>query len=107
LGIADDAEAAASALAVAQRRHPGDLQAALADALGDASLAAAVLRRGSGPGLTAGATVRLLPTSQPGPGAAPQPWMRVEPLLARPGAGGSSRSWIVRRALEVVAGAEH
>ena len=28
-----------SALAAAQRRHPGDLQAALADALGDASLA--------------------------------------------------------------------
>jgi cell wall-associated NlpC family hydrolase len=108
LGVAADPDGAASALAVAQRRHPGDLQAALADALGDASLAAAVLRRGSGPGLVAaGGTVRLLPTPGPVPQAAPQSAMRVEPLLARPAAGGGDRSWLGRRALEVITGAEH
>ena len=108
LGVAADAEAAASALAAAQRRHPGDLEAALADALGDASLAAAVLRRGSGPGLAgAGGTVRLLPTSEPGRHVAPQSAMRVAPLPARPAAGGGSGSWLGRRVLEVVTGAEH
>ena len=107
LGVAADPDGAASALAVAQRRHPGDLQAALADALGDASLAAAVLRRGSGPGLGAGGTVRLLPAPEPVPQAAPQSAMRVAPLLARPAAGGGNRSWLGRRALEVITGAEH
>jgi cell wall-associated NlpC family hydrolase len=107
LGVAADPDGAASSLAAAQRSHPGDLQAALADALGDASLAAAVLRRGSGPGLEAGGAVRLLPTSKPGPHVAPQSAMRVEPLPAQPAAGGGNRSWIGRRALEVITGAEH
>ena len=108
LGVAADADGAAAALEAAQRRHPGDLQAALADALADASLAAAVLRRGSGPGLAdAGGTVRLLPTSEPAPQATSPSAMRVEPLGAQPAEGGAGRSWIARRALEVASGAEH
>ena len=63
-GLAADPGAAATALAAAMRRHPGDLAAALADALGDPSAAALVLRSASGPGLGDGfgAAVRLLPT---------------------------------------------
>jgi cell wall-associated NlpC family hydrolase len=108
LGLAADAEAAAAGLAAAERRHPGDLQAALADALGDPSLAAAVLRRGSGPGLNdAGGMVRLLPLAEPPPaGAASAP--RAEPLaeLSRDG-GGSGPGWIARRVNELVTGAKH
>ena len=108
LGIAADADAAASALASAQRRHPGDLQAALADALGDASLAAAVLRRGSGPGLAA-------PVERSGfcrrairrPQATSPSAMRVEPLPARAAERRRQPELDRRRVLEVVTGAEH
>jgi cell wall-associated NlpC family hydrolase len=107
LGIVTDPEAAASGLAAAQRRHPDDLAAALADALGDASLGAAVLRRGSGPGLAAGAQVRLLPVGDP-PAAVPASPLRAEPLV-RPLAGpeGVGGGWVARHVAEVMAGAEH
>jgi cell wall-associated NlpC family hydrolase len=64
LGLATDPDAAAMALGAAMRRHPGDLAAALADALHDPSAAALVLRSASGPALGDGfgAAVRLLPT---------------------------------------------
>ncbi|HET7170055.1 MAG TPA: C40 family peptidase [Gaiellales bacterium] len=107
LGIADDPEAAALRLAVAQRRHPGDLEAALADALGDASLAAAVLRRGSGPGLEAGAAVRLLPIAAPLAAGAASP-LHAEPLpLPIAGDEGAGHGWIARHATEMVSGAQH
>jgi cell wall-associated NlpC family hydrolase len=62
LGLAHDPDAAASALAAAMRRHPGDLAAALGDALGDRSAAALVLRSASGVGLRGfSGIVRLLP----------------------------------------------
>jgi hypothetical protein len=107
LGVATDPDAAAARLAVAQRRHPGDLEAALADALGDGSLAAAVLRRGSGAGLQAGGAVRLLPV----PGASPHAWvspLHAEPLVRLPAAdGGGGRLWIAKRVTELVTGAQH
>jgi hypothetical protein len=67
LGLAADPDAGATALAAAMRRHPGDLAAALADALRDPSAAALVLRSASGPALGDGfaAAVRLLPTPPP------------------------------------------
>lgn len=62
LGLARDPEAAASTLAAAMHRHPGDLEAALGDALGDRSAAALVLRSASGIGLHGfSGVVRLLP----------------------------------------------
>jgi cell wall-associated NlpC family hydrolase len=62
LGLAHDPDAAALALAAAMRRHPGDLAAALADALGDRSAAALVLRAASGIGLHGfSGAVHLLP----------------------------------------------
>jgi cell wall-associated NlpC family hydrolase len=62
LGLAHDPDAAASALAAAMRRHPGDLAAALGDALGDRSGAALVLRAASGMGLHGfSGAVHLLP----------------------------------------------
>jgi cell wall-associated NlpC family hydrolase len=62
LGLARDPDAAASALAAAMRRHPGDLAAALGDALGDRSAAALVLRAASGIGLhDFSGAVHLLP----------------------------------------------
>jgi len=107
LGVATDPDAAAARLAGAQRRHPGDLEAALADALGDASLAAAVLRRGSGPGLESGGAVRLLPV----PEASPAEWVspvHAEPLVRLPAAdGGGGRLWIAKRVTELMAGAQH
>jgi cell wall-associated NlpC family hydrolase len=107
LGIAADAEAAASALAAAQERHPGDLEASLADALGDRSLAAAVLRRSSGSGLEGAAgTVRLLPAGDPSPGPLPASRMRVEPLAPSSDSGGG-RSWLARRIAEVATGAQN
>jgi cell wall-associated NlpC family hydrolase len=107
LGVATDAAAAATALAAAQRRHPGDLEVALADALGDEILAAAVLRRGSGPALAgAGGTVRLLPAGDPSTGPVPPSGMHVEPL-ARPAQQGGGRSWPARRVAEVATGAQN
>ena len=63
LGAGRDPERTAAAIAAGQARHPGDLEGALADALGDPSLAALVLRRASGPALGAGfqGRVKLLP----------------------------------------------
>jgi cell wall-associated NlpC family hydrolase len=62
LGLAHDPEAAAVTLARAMRRHPGDLAAALGDAVGDPSAGALSLRSASGSGLTGfSADVRLLP----------------------------------------------
>jgi cell wall-associated NlpC family hydrolase len=62
LGLAHDPDAAASALAAAMRRHPGDLAAALGEALGDPSAAALVLRAASGIGLHGfSGVVHLLP----------------------------------------------
>ena len=64
LGLATDPDLAASALAAAIRRHPGDLAAALGDALGDRSAAALVLRSASGIGLRDfTGVVRLLPVA--------------------------------------------
>ena len=62
-GLARAADAAARRLGAAQARHPGDLAAALADALGSPSRAALVLRAAAGPALGARFTgsVRLLP----------------------------------------------
>ncbi len=105
LGLAADAEAAAAGLAAAQRRHPGDLEAALADALGDASLAAAVLRRGSGQGLVdAGGSVRLLPLAEPSSPPGFSSRMQVAPLTRSPAAGGGG---IANRVAELVTGAQH
>jgi hypothetical protein len=73
LGLAHDPEAAAAALAHAMRRHPGDLAAALGDAVGDPSAGALALRAASGSGLTGfSADVRLLPlpVGPPAAGAA-------------------------------------
>ncbi len=62
LGLAHDPETAAAALAQAMRRHPGDLAAALGDAVGDPSAGALALRSASGSGLTGfSADIRLLP----------------------------------------------
>src|SRR6185312_4197513 len=64
LGLATDPDTAATALAAAMRRHPGDLAAALGDALGDGSAAALVLRSASGVGLHGfSGVVRLLPVA--------------------------------------------
>ena len=78
LGLAADPTTAASGLAAAERDHPGDLQAALAQQLGSASAAALVLRIGSGPALTSfRADVRLAPlpasSSRSGSGSLPAP----------------------------------
>ncbi len=107
LGVATDAGSAAAALAAAQRRHPGDLQAALVDALGDRSLAAAVLRQGSGPGLEdAGGTVRLLPVGDLPPTPLPASGMHVEPLPLSPDPVGG-RSSMTRLVANVAAGAQN
>jgi len=104
LGLAADADAAAAALAAAQRRHPGDLEAALADALGDPSLAAAVLRLGSGPGLAdAGASVRLLPLVEPAAPPEVSSRMHVAPLPRPVGGGGGG---IATPVAELVTGAQ-
>jgi cell wall-associated NlpC family hydrolase len=64
LGLATDPDTAATALAAAMRRHPGDLAAALDEALGDRSAAALVLRSASGVGLHGfSGVVRLLPVA--------------------------------------------
>ena len=108
LGLADDVDAAAAGLAAAQRRHPGDLQAALADALGDASLAAAVLQRGSGPGLQgAGVAVRLVPLADAPGRSGPTSPMRVEPVVPRAAGEGGGAGWIAGRVAELVTGAQH
>jgi cell wall-associated NlpC family hydrolase len=93
LGLAADPDAAATALRAAMRRHPGDLAAALADALHDPSAAALVLRSASGPALGDGfgAAVRLLPTPPP-----PSP-RRTRPE-ARSHGGGLSVSGVVATA---------
>jgi cell wall-associated NlpC family hydrolase len=71
LGLAADADAAAAALAAAMAAHPGDLEAAVAAAVGSPSAAALVLRDASGPALGDGFTshVRLVPV----PRAEPRP----------------------------------
>jgi cell wall-associated NlpC family hydrolase len=82
LGAGGDPERIATAIAVAQARHSGDLAGALADVLGDRSLAALVLRRAAGPALGDGfqGQVRLLPVE----GArAPAPGASAAPPLAR------------------------
>ena len=107
LGLTPDAETAAAALASAQRRHPGDLQAALADALGDPSLAAAVLRSGSGQGLDAtGGSVRLLPLPEPPPVPGWTSPIRVGPLT-REAAGDGGGHGLLRSVGELVASAQH
>ena len=64
LGLATDPDTAATALAAAMRTHPGDLAAALGEALGDRSAAALVLRSASGAGLHGfSGVVRLLPVA--------------------------------------------
>lgn len=72
LGLERDPGTAARRLAAAHARHPGDLAAALADALGSPSRAALVLRAASGPALGARFTgsVRLLPLDGGRPGDA-------------------------------------
>jgi cell wall-associated NlpC family hydrolase len=106
LGLSPDAETAAAALASAQRRRPGDLQAALADALGDASLAAAVLRSGSGAGLAGtGGSVRLLPLPEPAAGPGWTSPMRVGALPPPGGDGGGGGP--VRSVGELIASAQH
>ena len=107
LGVVADAGSAAAGLAAAQRRHPGDLQAALADALGDGSLAAAVLRQGSGPGLEgAGGTVRLLPVGDQPSTPLPVSRMHVAPLPPSPDPAGGGRS-MTRLIGDVAAGAQN
>jgi cell wall-associated NlpC family hydrolase len=96
MGVARDPEQAAVALQAALRRHPGDLMAALADAVGDSSTAAFIMRAASGPGLGSGfaAEVRLQPEpvsgggtpAAMGPVAAPLGGL---PEAAEPGNGGS------------------
>jgi hypothetical protein len=70
LGLTDDPEAAAAALAAAQSRHAGSLTDALADQLGDRSAAALVLSRASGPGLALTGRVRLRPVAAADKGGA-------------------------------------
>jgi cell wall-associated NlpC family hydrolase len=70
LGLTDDPEAAAAALAAAQSRHAGSLTDALADQLGDRSAAALVLSRASGPGLALTGRVRLRPVAAADEGGA-------------------------------------
>jgi cell wall-associated NlpC family hydrolase len=70
LNLSTDADTAAAALAAAQSRHPGSLADALSDQLGDASAAALVLARASGPGLALSAHVRLRSLSTGRPPAA-------------------------------------
>jgi cell wall-associated NlpC family hydrolase len=117
LGVAFDPERAAAALAVAQQRHPGDLVAALSDALGDGSTAALVIRAASGPGLGSGfgGSVRLLPeavgpapAARSGggsgvvtpPGGEPPSGSRPSPSRPSPG-----RSWPAGAVGEAVVGA--
>jgi hypothetical protein len=105
LGLAADADAAAAQLAAAQGRHPGDLEAALANALGDPSLAAAVLRRGSGPGLgNSGGSVRLLPLPEASPPAGVASRMQVAPLTRPPSAGGGG---MTARLGQLATGVQH
>jgi cell wall-associated NlpC family hydrolase len=66
LGLTDDPDAAAAALAAAQSRHAGSLSDALADQLGDRSAAALVLSRAGGPGLALTGWVRLRPVAAAG-----------------------------------------
>lgn len=82
LGAGRDPERTAARIATAQARHPGDLEGALADALGDRSLAALVLRRAAGPALGEGfrGEVRLLPVD-----AAPAPPEQAPPIVPLPG----------------------
>jgi hypothetical protein len=91
LGVAADPDTAAVALAAAMRRHPGDLAAALVDALHDPSAAALVLRSASGPALGDGfgAAVRLLPTPPP-----PRP--SVPRARSHGGGGGLSLAGVVK-----------
>jgi hypothetical protein len=105
LGLVTDAATAAAGLAAVQRRHPGDLQAALAEALGDPSLAAAVLRRGSGPGLAGtGGSIRLLPLAEPPPAPVESSRIGVGPRARASGGGGNI---IGKRLTELVTGAQH
>ena len=61
LGLADDPESAARALAGAMAAHPDSLADAVTAQVGDASKAALVLRWASGPALETDSTVRLVP----------------------------------------------
>ncbi len=91
LGLATDPEAAAAALARAMRHHPGDLAAALGDALGDPSAGALALRSASGSGLAGfSADVRLLPLPAPALGHAEVPAVAPLPAAGRGGEG----SWL-------------
>ncbi|MDX6519655.1 MAG: hypothetical protein QOF08_260 [Gaiellales bacterium] len=70
MNLSADADTAAAALATAQSRHPASLADALSDQLGDASTAALVLSRASGPELALSAQVRLRSLSAARPPAA-------------------------------------
>jgi hypothetical protein len=94
LGRAHDPDAAASALAAAMRRHPGNLAAALGDALGDRSAAALVLRSASGAGLHGfSGVVHLLPVA-----AAAVRAVAATASASEPGDGGPESTGLVETA---------
>jgi hypothetical protein len=89
IGVAADPEQAAVALQEALGRHPGDLMAALSDAVGDPSTAALVMHSASGPGLGSGfaGEVRLLPEPVSGVSAGSAADSSVGPSGGLPEAG--------------------
>ncbi len=92
IGLAADAESAATALAAAQANHPGSLLDALTEQIGDRSLAALVLARASGPGLDTTSQIRLRSLEAIDAASDPPP-LAAQPAGAVPVAsGGGSRS---------------